>query len=447
MNHKKIRELLKNKQYLLLKDELLKARVADVAELLEKLDIKTALLLFRLLPKEMAVKVFSYLSPDFQSRISMLVNEEELAAILDELYFDDLIDFLEEMPANVVKKILLNSTETKRNLINQFLNFPDNSAGSIMTIEFVDLKKEMLVSEALERIRKIALDKETVYTCYVIDAERKLEGIISLKELVLANPDERIENIMQKNIIFVNTNDNKEYIADLFRKYDLLAVPVTDNENRLVGIITIDDIVDVIEDKNTEDFHIMAALQPSDEEYLGSGVIALARKRIIWLLILMISATFTGYIIRNFEATLQSVVALAAFIPMLMDTGGNAGSQASTLIIRSLALGEVEFKDALKVVWKEIRVSLLVGLTLAFLNFLRILYLEKYPVSIALTVSLTLIFTIMAAKVIGSILPLLARQVRVDPAIMASPLITTIVDALSLTIYFTLAIWFLGLGT
>lgn len=439
MDFEKINMLLLDKDYSALKNELRNAQPADIADFLNELDEKQALLIFRLLPKEMAADVFAYLSVERQAELSDLVNEKELSEIIADLYFDDKVDFLEEMPANVVKKILKNTSEVERKLINQFLMYPDNSAGSLMTIEFVDLKKEMLAGDALERVRKTAPDKETIYTCYVIDAARHLEGTLSLKDLVLAPVDKKVGDIMQKDPIYVTTHDDQEGVADIFKKYDLLAVPVVDNERRLVGIITIDDIVDVIEKENTEDFYKMAAIQPTEEEYINAGVFTLARKRIVWLLVLMVSATFSGYIIRSFEATLQSLVALAAFIPMLMDTGGNAGSQASTLVIRSIVLGEVEFKDLLKVIWKEIRVSALVGAFLAAINFLRIYFLERYTLSIALTVSLTLVFTVIIAKIVGGVLPLVAKKLRVDPAIMASPLITTIVDGVALIIYFYFA--------
>lgn len=446
MNYEKIMQLLNEKKYPLIKLELKNYEVADIAEFLDQLDEKQALLIFRLLSKEIASDVFSYLSVKKQAEISDLVNENELANILDDLYFDDKVDLLEEMPASIVKKILKNTSDVERKMINQFLLYPDNSAGSLMTIEFVELKKEMIVGEALERVRKTAPDKETIYTCYVIDAARHLEGTLSLKDLVLSGVDKKIGDIMHKEPIFVNTHDEQEDIANIFKKYDLLAIPVVDNEKRLVGIITIDDIVDVIEEENTEDFYKMAAVQPTDEEYINAGIFTLARKRIVWLLVLMISATFTGYIIRSFEDTLQSVVILAAFIPMLMDTGGNAGAQASTLVIRSIVLGEVEFKDMLKVMWKEIRISSLVGIALAVLNFLRIYFLERYPFAIALTVAVTLVFTVIIAKVIGGALPIVAKRLRLDPAVMASPLITTIVDAVALIIYFYFATWFIGIN-
>ena len=445
MDFELLEELLENRDFFQLKKELSSMQVADIAEFLDELESKMTLLIFRLLPKEKAADVFSYLSSDQQQQICVLVNDQELSQLVDELDFDDKIDLLEEMPANVVKKILKNATETERKLINQFLNYPERSAGSLMTIEFVDLKKEMTVQEALDRIRNLGFNKETIYTCYAINGKRILEGIVELKDLVLSPKDEKIENLMQRDIIFVGTNDDQEEVADLFKKYDLLSVPVVDQEKRLVGIITIDDIVDVIEQENTEDFHRMAALEPSDEAYLSANIFTLARKRIVWLLVLMISATFTGLILSKYEDALQSVVALTFFIPMLMDTGGNAGSQASTLVIRSLTLGEIEFKDLWKVICKEVGVSILVGFTLSVLNFIRIYFLQGYSLGIALTVTITLFCTVMLAKISGGILPIVAKKLKLDPAIMASPLITTIVDTFALMIYFGVASWILGL--
>lgn len=439
MNYDIVNQLLANKDYITLKNELKNCQPVDIAQYLNELNSKQTLLVFRLLPKELAADVFSHLSVKKQAELVELVNDTELKAILEDLFFDDKIDLLEEMPAYVVKKILKNTSSVERNLINQFLMYPEYSAGSLMTIEFVDLKKEMLVEDALNKIRRIGLDKETIYTCYVIDAERHLEGTITLKDLVLSPIDKKVGDIMEKDPLYVNTHDNQEHVADMFKKYDLLALPVVDNEKRLVGIITIDDIVDVIEEENTEDIYKMAAVQPTDEEYINAGVFTLASKRILWLIVLMVSATFTGYIIRYFEGTLQSVVALAAFIPMLMDTGGNAGSQACTLVIRSLVLGEISFKDIFKVLWKEIRISLLVGVVLSLLNFVRIYFIEGYPLNISITVSLTLIFTVIIAKMIGGTLPIIAKKLKLDPAIMAGPLITTIVDALALMIYFYIA--------
>ncbi len=445
MNYEQVKLFIEDKDFGQLRKILAIMQAADIAELLDELEAKTAILVFRLLPKELAVKVFSYISHEQQSQLSILVNEKELTDIINDLYFDDKIDYLEEMPAYVVKKILKSASETERRLINQFLNYPDNSAGSLMTIEFVDLEKEMTIKKALEKIREIALDKETIYTSYVIDEQRRLEGMISLRELVVANPNEHVKTIMHKGVIYVSTHDDQENVADIFKKYDLLALPVVDHEKRLVGIITIDDIVDVIEQENTEDFHKMAALVPSDEAYLSTSVYSLARKRIVWLLILMVSAIFTGYIIKNYEETLQSIVVLAAFIPMLMDAGGNAGSQASTLVIRGIVLGEIENKDLFKVIWKETRVSLIVGIIMAIVNFISIYFLQGELIGVAITVSITLIVTVTLAKTLGGVLPIIAKSLKLDPAVMAGPLITTIVDTIALLIYFYIATILLGI--
>lgn len=445
MNFELLENLLIKKSYFQLKKELNNLPCADIAEFLDELEYANALLVFRLLPKEIAADVFSYLSHESQAKLCELVNDKELSYIIDDLYFDDKMDLIEEMPANVVKRILKNSNELERKLINQFLKYPDNSAGSLMTIEFVDLKKEMVVEEAMNRIRITAPDKETVYTCYVIDEARHLQGTISLKSIVLAPPDTKIIDLMRPDPIYVHTHHDQETIAEIFKKYDLLAVPVVDNENRLIGIITIDDIVDVIDSENTEDFYKMSAIQPSDEEYITSNVFTLARRRIVWLLVLMLSASLTGRIIRNFETTLEEVVALAAFIPLLMDTAGNAGAQASTLVIRSLVLGEITPKDAARVLFKEFRVSIIVGIMLALVNFIKVRFLEDTSWSLAATVSITLVCTIVVAKIIGGLLPLGAKLLKLDPAIMAGPLITTIVDSIALIVYFYLAIWLMGL--
>ncbi|NMA85143.1 MAG: magnesium transporter [Epulopiscium sp.] len=437
--------LVKEKKFSELQKELHTMQVADIAEFFDILESKMILLIFRLLSKEKAAEVFSYLSIDQQQHICVSVNDQELIKLVDELDFDDKIDLLEEMPANIVKKILANATEVERKLINQFLNYPDRSSGSLMTIEFVDLKKEMNVREALERIRLLGFNKETIYTCYVITSTRVLEGIIELKDLVLAKPEQKIEDLMQRDVIFVGTHDDQEGVADIFKKYDLLSVPVVDQEKRLVGIITIDDIVDVIEQEATEDFHRMAAIEPFDDTYLNTSVFVLAKKRIGWLLVLMISATLTGMILSRYELALEAVVALTFFIPMLMDTGGNAGSQASTLVIRSLTLGEVTFKDLFRVITKELGVSIIVGLALAAINFLRIRFIQGYSLQISLTVTITLFFTVLLAKIAGGVLPILADKLKLDPAIMASPLITTIVDTFALLIYFGVASILLGI--
>lgn len=445
MDERRIEELIKEKKYVTLKKELEEMNEVDVAELLEPLDIHTSLLIFRMLPKDLAVDVFAHFSVEQQREFIGLVTDSELKDIVDELFFDDMIDIIEEVPANIVKKILLNAKEEERNLINQFLNYPPDSAGSITTTEYVDLKKSMTVQDALNHIKETGLDKETVYTCYVTDKNRKLEGIVSLRKLVISDVDQTIGDIMDRDVIYVHTHADQETVAGIFKKYGFLAVPVVDKEERLTGIITVDDIMEVIDQETTEDFQRMAAMSPSEEKYLDASIFSLAKHRIIWLLVLMISATFTGGIIRKFEGVLQSVVVLTAFIPMLMDTGGNSGSQSSTLVIRGIALGEIESKDAGKVVLKELGISLIVGLVLAVVNFFRIYLFDDVGLIISLTVSITLFVTVVIAKVIGGILPIIAKKMNIDPAIMAGPLITTIVDALSLMVYFSIASWLLGI--
>lgn len=440
-----IMNLIEQGNYSQVRDEIIKINVVDIAQILEEVKSEQMLIVFRLLPKEIAADVFSYMSSEQQLHIIEVITDKEIKNIIHELFLDDTIDILEEMPSNVVKKILKNTNHDLRELINQFLNYPENSAGSIMTIEYVDLKKEMTVGEALDRIKRTAVDKQTINTCYVLDNNRKLEGIVSLRKLILNDKDIVIKDIMKTNIISIQTHVDQEEIASLFKKYDLIAMPVVDNENRLVGIITIDDIVDIIDQENTEDFQKMAAMEPSDEEYLKTNVFILAKHRVIWLMALMISATFTGNIIKKFEDVLQSVVILTVFIPMLMDTGGNAGSQSATLIIRGLALEEIKPKDILKVLWKELQVGTIVGLILTAVNFIRIYCFEKTDIKIAITVSTSLFFTVVLAKVVGGVLPMLAKKLKLDPAIMASPLITTIVDAAALIAYFTMASWLLGL--
>lgn len=424
---------------------IVQMNVVDIAGWLEEMDDNNFLVVFRMLPKDIAAEVFSYVSSEQQEFIIESIADREIKNIIDELFLDDTVDLIEEMPATIVKKVLKNTSEERRKLINQFLKYPENSAGSLMTIEFVDLKREMNVSQALDHIRHTGLDKETINICYIINENRKLEGIVPIRKLILSDPAEIIKNIMETNIIAVHTLDDQEDIAGIFKKYDLIAVPVVDKENRLVGIITIDDIVDIIEQENTEDFHKMAAMQPSAEEYLKTDVLILAKHRVTWLLILMISATITGGIIQKFEDLLQSVVILTSFIPMLMDTGGNAGAQSATLIIRGLALDEIGLNDTLKVIWKEFRVSIVVGIILALVNFARIMLMGQASAAIALTVSLSLIITVVLSKVIGGALPILAKKAHMDPAIMAGPLITTIVDALALMAYFSMASWVLGL--
>ncbi|NLK21330.1 MAG: magnesium transporter [Epulopiscium sp.] len=428
-----------------LRQEIVNMNTVDIAQLLEELDKKYLLIVFRILPKEISADVFSYVSYDEQRYIIESITDKEAEHIISELFLDDTIDFLEEMPSNVVKKVLKNTDEETRRLINQFLQYPDESAGSIMTIEYVDLKKEMTIKEALDHIKKTGVDKETIDTCYVIGKNRILEGTISIRKIILSDEMQLIKDVMSTDVIYAKTFDDQETIADIFKKYDFISMPIVDKEKRLVGIVTIDDVVDIIEQENTEDLQKMAAMQPSEEEYLRTNVFSLAKNRIMWLLILMISATFTGNIIRKFEDVLQSVVVLASFIPMLMDTGGNAGSQSSTLIIRGLALGEIELKDILKVLWKEFRVSLIVAVVLSVVNFLRVYYLEGAEFAISVTVCLSLFATVILAKVVGGVLPIIAKKLKLDPAIMAGPLITTIVDALALLLYFAMATTFLNI--
>lgn len=439
MDEKDFLELIEQKKYIKIKKELSEINKVDIAELLNPLDPNITLLIFRMLPKDIAVDVFAHFSADQQEDIINAVTDKELQFILAELFFDDMIDLIEEMPANVVNKILVNSTQDERNIINKFLKYPTDSAGSLMTIEYVELRKEMTVKDALAHIKEIGLTKETVYTCYVTDKNRKLLGIVSLKNLVTSEETIPIAEILHEEVIYVNTHDDQETVANIFRKYGFLALPVVDKEQRLTGIITVDDIMGVMEKEATEDFQRMAALAPSEEAYLESNVFVLAKQRMPWLLVLMIGATFTGGIIARFENILQSVVLLTAFIPMLMDTGGNSGNQSSTLIIRGLATGDVTTQDIWKVLWKEFRISILTGLGLAFVNFLKNMLFDRVGVLVSLTVSLTLIVTVMLAKMVGGILPLIAKKLKMDPAIMAGPLITTIVDSLALIVYFSIA--------
>lgn len=445
MNNEEILELIHQKKYVQLKKELSEMNEVDVAEILDPLDSNTTLLIFRMLPKDLAVDVFAHFSIDQQREIINAITDRELSHILDELFFDDMIDMIEEMPANIVNKILKNSNQDQRKLINQFLKYPADSAGSIMTIEYVELKQNMIVKEALQHIKETGITKETVYTCYVTNNNRVLEGIVSLRSLVISNEDQKVSELMEDDIIFVNTHDDQEVVADVFIKYGFLALPVVDNENRLTGIITVDDIMDVMEQEATEDFQRMAAMAPSEDAYLSSSIFTLAKQRITWLLILMIGAALTAGIITKFEDVLSSTVILTAFIPMLMDTGGNSGSQSSTLVIRGLALGEIELKDRWRVLWKEFRISILVGIVLGIVNFLKNIYIDRVGFEVALTVSITLVATIMLAKMVGGILPLIAKKFKLDPAIMAGPLITTIVDSLALMIYFTIASVLLGI--
>ena len=428
-----------------LREFLTEMNVVDTAQIMEELADRSRLTVFRVLPKDISAEVFSYLEPDTQADIVRMITDAELERLLDEMFLDDTVDFLEEVPANVVTRVLAHSDPETRKLINRFLKYPEDCAGSLMTIEMVHLQTSLTAAQAIEKIRKTGVDKETVYTCYCIDREHHLLGSVPLLSLLLCDENTLVGDIMEDDaqLISVNTLDDREYVVDIVKKYDLLSVPVVDNEKRLVGIITVDDIVDVIEEEVTEDFEKMALLAPSDDEYLKTGVFKLARNRILWLLILMISGTFTGKIIEGYETLLAGFVALTASMPMLMGTGGNAGSQVSTLIIRGLAVGEIEIKDYLKIVWKELRVASICGLVLGAANILRMYLFSEGTLEVFLVVSLAMFFAIVVAKLIGCSLPIFAKIVRLDPALMAGPMIATLVDIVTLVIYFGLAKAFL----
>lgn len=418
----------------------------DVAEFLTEIDDNKMPMVFRLLSKETAAEVFANFDAPEQERIINSITDSELAGIVEELYVDDAVDMMEELPANVVKRVMRTATPQTRNLINQYLRYPDNSAGSIMTSEFVDLKKYMSVKESFARIRRIGEDKETIYVCFVIAADRTLEGVVTVKDLLLADDDDIIEDLMDRNVIFATTTEDQESVSEKFSDYDLVVLPVVDKEGRLVGIVTVDDVIDVMEQEATEDFEIMAGMTPSDKPYSRTSVTEMWKNRIPWLLFLMLSATFTSMILTSFEDMLAVQAGLVAFIPMLMGTGGNSGAQASTAVIRSLSLGDTEPGDAFRVMWKEWRVSLLCGMTLAVINFGKMLLLDglllhndAVTVAVAATVSLSIVFIVMFAKVIGSTLPIIAEKLGVDPAVMANPLISTLTDAVSLLIYIYVA--------
>jgi magnesium transporter len=423
------------------KEALSAMHVVDVAEQMEEMDETVAVKVFRMLSKDMAAEVFAYLSRDVQEKIVAGIADRELGGIIDELFVDDAVDFIEEMPANVVKRILAAVPREKRDIINHFLKYPEDSAGSIMTPEYVSLKQDMTVLDAFKEIRGKAIDKETIYTCYVTGPDRRLLGAVSARTLLLSELDQIVGDVMERNIVFAYTTGDKEDLVADFAKYDLLAVPIVDSERRLVGIVTIDDALDVQEEEATEDFEIMAAMSPSEDEYLKTSVWELTKNRVLWLMLLMLSATVTAAIITGFQETLTP--ALVAFIPMLMGTGGNAGSQSSVLCIRGMALGEIALSDWLAVLWKEIRVAVLCGGALAVVNFGRVM-LINHDLLLAVTVSLALYMTVLIAKSIGCLLPVAAKKLKLDPAVMASPFITTLVDAGSLAVYFSLAALILG---
>ena len=432
-------ELIEKRKFIELREILIEMNEVDISEFLETLEIEKMTVVFRMLPKEISSEVFAFLESDTQEHIINSVTDSELSEIIEDLFVDDVVDLLEELPAYVVKRVLKNAKSETRNLINQFLRYEENSAGSIMTAEFIHLRKNMTVDGAFEKVRKVARDMETIYTCYVTDEGRRLEGVVSIKSMILSDPNVLLGEIMEDDVISVSTDDDREEVAALFSKYGLLSLPVVDHERRLVGIVTVDDAVDVINEEATEDFEIMAAMRPSEKPYLRTGVFSLAKNRIMWLLVLMISAMLTGKVLEKFESAFAAFPLLVTFIPMLTGTGGNAGSQSSTLIIRGMALSEISMKDIGRVIWKEIRVSVLVGFALSAVNYARLLMMYPDNALLAFVVALSLFATVIIAKVTGCILPMLARLVNADPAIMAAPIITTLVDVFALVFYFTMA--------
>ena len=442
-------ELVRSKRLKALQQELEEMNQFDIAEFITELgeedSVKMATV-FRLLSKERGAEVFAELDAPEQQEIINSITDKELGEIVEDMYVDDAVDMMEELPANIVKRVMRAATPETRALINQYLKYPENSAGSIMTAEFVDLKKYMNVRESIARIRRIGDDKETIYVCYVTSADRRLEGVVTVKDLLLSDDDAVIEDIMDRNVIFCRTADDRSEAAERISDYDLLAVPVVDKEDRLVGIVTVDDVIDVLEEEATEDFDLMAGISPSDTPYSRAGVVDIWKRRIPWLMFLMLSATFTSMIITHFEDALSRCTVLTGFVPMLMGTGGNSGSQSSTAVIRSLSIGDTEPRDILSVVWKEIRVAVLCGVSLACVNFVKMLLVDRLllgnaevTVLVAFTVSVTLIFVVTFAKAVGSTLPMAAEKIGIDPAVMASPLISTITDAVSLLIYFSLS--------
>ncbi len=437
-------QLLQEKKFAQLKKELQEMTPADIASLVEEMDEvdefgeRELTLLYRILPKEMAADVFTYMDSGMQKVLINAFSDKELRDVIDELYIDDTVDIIEEMPANVVSRILKNTDADTRKQINQLLNYPKDSAGSVMTTEFVYLKKDSTVKEAFDQIRRIGLVKETVYTCYVTE-NRRLLGVVTVLDMLVADYETHIEDIMETNVISVNTHDDQETAAQMLSKYDLAAIPVVDGDNRLVGIVTFDDAMDVIRDEDTEDIEKMAAMLPSDRPYMKQSILQIWKQRIPWLILLMVSATFTGMILSKFEDALSVVPALTIFIPMLMDTGGNSGGQASVTIIRGLSLNEIHFRDIFKVMWKELRVGILCAATIAAVVFVKVIFIDQKGASIAAVVAITIFFVIVIAKLVGCTLPMLAKKIGFDPAVMASPFITTIVDALSLLVYFAIA--------
>ena len=440
-----VQELLETKQYTKLRQLLAEMNDADIAACMDDLDEPDMLKVFRILPKDLAADVFSYLEVDNQQMIITSLTDKEAAHIIDNLMADDAVDLLEEMPASVVKKLLANVSAEARRDINHLLRYPEDSAGSIMTVEYVDLKESLTVEQAIERIRKVGVDSETINICYVLDAQRKLIGTVALRYLLLSKNDAIIGDIMHENVISINTLMDQEEVVRQFKKYDFTAMPVVDNENRLVGIITVDDIVDIMEEETTEDMEKMAAIVPGDKPYIRTSVWENFLKRIPWLLFLMVSSAFTGAIIASYEEALSVYAALTVFIPMLMGTGGNAGGQASVTVIRGLSMGEIEYRDVPGVMWKEIRIAVLCGICLAVANFAKLMLFDKVGFLVAIVVSVTLVVVVLMAMLLGCVLPVIAKRIGLDPAVMASPFITTIVDALSLLVYFRVAVAVLGI--
>ena len=438
METEEAKKMLEEKKFSTLKNELNNMNAADIPALFEDLDKEQVIKLFRILSKEQAGEAFSYMEPYMKEKVVQDLTDAELKNIIDELFMDDTVDLIEEMPSNVVSKILKVVNKEDRKVINELLKYPEDSAGSIMTTEFVDLEETMTVKQALQRIRDVGINSETIYTCYVLNQNRVLIGIVNIKGILLSKPETTIKDLMETNIISVNTMDDKEKVAKLFDKYDYLALPVVDNGNRLVGIVTVDDGINVLQDEVSEDFEKMAAISPNEDGYFQTSVFKHAKNRIVWLLILMLSSIITGGIINNYEAAFAAIPILVAFIPMIMDTGGNCGSQSATLIIRGLATDEIKLKDVFRALWKEFRVSIIVGIVLATVNATRILIQYQNP-QLALVIGLTLVVTVILAKATGCLLPLLAKKLKLDPAIMAAPLITTLIDIFSILVYFQIA--------
>lgn len=445
-DREELNELLEGRQFRKLRETMSEMNEVDIAEFIEELEAEKKVLVYRMLPKELAADVFSFLEVDDQEHIINSITDYELGKIVEDLYVDDAVDMLEELPAIVVKRVLQNATPETRNLINQFLQYPENSAGSIMTAEYIGLKRNMTVEQAFAYIRENGVDKETIYTCFVTDSKRCLQGVVTVKDLLMNPYDTVIKDIMDENIIYAVTTEDREDVVETFNKYDLLCLPVVDHEDRLVGIVTVDDAVEVMEQEATEDFEKMAAMFPSEKPYLRTGVFELARNRIPWLLILMFTSILSGAILMDYREAIQVLPLLLSFVPMLMDASGNCGNQSSTMVIRGMAVGDIELKDVLRVVWKEFRVGLLCGAVLAAANFIRLILQYPDRLALNLVIVISLMLAIVLAKIIGCVLPMLAEKMKLDPAIMAAPLITTIVDASSLLIYFKIASMMLHLS-